>query len=92
MKGILFVCLAVACLSSGCGFLVSDDHTVEAVEKQGYSDVHILEIHPFFASFFGCSNGDVAAYKMSAMNALGRKVNLVACAGWPFKGVTIRTE
>ena len=92
MKRILFVLLAATVLSSGCGLMVSDFNTVEAVEKQGYSDVHILKIHPFFASFFGCSNGDVAAYKMSAMNALGRKVNLVACAGWPFKGVTIRTE
>ena len=67
-------------------------NTVEAVSKQGYSDVHIQHIHPFFASFFGCSNGDAAAYKMSATNALGRKVNLIACAGWPFKGVTVRTE
>ena len=92
MKRILFVLLAAIVLSSGCGLLVSDFNTVAAVEKQGYSDVHILKIHPFFASFFGCSNGDVAAYKMSAMNALGRKVNLVACAGWPFKGVTVRTE
>jgi hypothetical protein len=92
MKRILFVLLAVACLSSGCGLLVSDSNTVDAVAKQGYSDVHILHIHPFFASFFGCSNGDVAAYKMSATNALGRKVNLIACAGWPFKGVTVRTE
>ena len=92
MKRILFVLLAVGCLSSGCGLLVSDFNTVEAVSKQGYSDVHIQHIHPFFASFFGCSNGDAAAYKMSATNALGRKVNLIACAGWPFKGVTVRTE
>ena len=65
---------------------------VEAVAKQGYSDVRILHIHPFFADYFGCSKGDRAAYKMSATNALGRKVNLTACAGWPFKGVTVRTE
>jgi hypothetical protein len=93
MKRILFVLLAAAVLSSaGCGLLVSDSDTVEAVAKQGYSDVHILHIHPFFASFFGCSNGDVAVYKMSAMNSLGRRVNLIACAGWPFKAVTVRTE
>ena len=92
MKGILFVCLAVACLSSGCGFLVSDDRTAEAVEKQGYSDVQLQHIHVFFVHLFGCSKGDAAAYKMSAKNALGRRVDLTACAGWPFKGVTIRTE
>ena len=92
MKGILFVCLAVACLSSGCGFLVSDDHTVEAVERQGYSDVKIQRIHVFFVHYFGCSKEDDAAYKMSAKNALGRRVDLTACVGWPFKGVTVRTE
>ena len=92
MKGILFVCLAVACLSSGCGFLVSDDHTVEAVEKQGYSDARIQRIHVFFVHYFGCSKEDDAAYKMSAKNALGRRVDLTTCAGWPFKGVTVRTE
>ena len=92
MKRILFVLLAATVLSSGCGLMVSDFNTVNAVEKQGYSDVHVLHIHPFFADYFGCSKGDRAAYKMSATNALGRKVNLTACAGWPFKGVTVRTE
>ena len=92
MKRILFALLAAAVLLPGCGLLVSDSDTVEAVAKQGYSDVRIQHIHPFFASFFGCSNGDVAAYKMNATNALGRRVNLIACAGWPFKAVTVRTE
>ena len=41
MKRVLFIFLAVASLSSGCGFLVSDGHTVEAMERQGYSDVKI---------------------------------------------------
>jgi hypothetical protein len=92
MKRILFVLLAAAALSSGCGLLVSDFDTMEAVAKQGYSDVRIQHIHPFFASFFGCSNGDVASYRMTATNALGRRVKLIACAGWPFKAVTVRTE
>ena len=92
MKRILFALLAAAVLLPGCGLLVSDSDTVEVVAKQGYSDVRIQHIHPFFASFFGCSNGDVAAYKLSATNALGRRVNLIACAGWPFKAVTVRTE
>ena len=52
MKRILFVLLAATVLSSGCGLMVSDFNTVNAVEKQGYSDVHVLHIHPFFASFF----------------------------------------
>jgi hypothetical protein len=92
MKRILFALLAAIVLLPGCGLLVSDFDTVEAVAKQGYSDVRILRIHPFFASFFGCSNGDVASYRMSATNALGQRVNLIACAGWPFKAVTVRTE
>ena len=80
------------CNIPGCGALVSDDNTVEAVMKQGYSDVQIKASHIFFVSWHGCGDSDRAAYKMAATNALGQRVDLIVCAGWPFKGVTVRTE
>jgi hypothetical protein len=79
--------------SSGCrGVLVNNANTIKAVGDQGYSQVRVISSHIFFVSWRGCGRSDSAAYSMRAKNSLGREVNLIACAGWPFKGVTVRTE
>ena len=90
LSTILFgiICFALA----GCGMFVSDSDVVKAVEKQGYSDVSIKASHIFFVRWRGCSNDDDAAYDLVAVNSAGHRVDVIACAGWPFKGVTVRTR
>lgn len=74
------------------GIYVRDTSVVSAVEKQGYSDVTTTNSHFLFVSWRGCSKGDDACYKMEATNSRGQRVKIIACAGWPFKGVTVRTK
>ena len=77
---------------SSCGYLVDDTNTINAVQKQGYSNVKIEDKSVWFNKWRGCSEEDKATYDITATNALGKPARLIACVGWPFKGVTIRTE
>ena len=77
---------------AGCGTLIDDENVKKAVEKQGYSSVEILEKNIFFVDWRGCGDDDDAHFSMLATNARGNRVTISACAGWPFKGVTVRTK
>jgi hypothetical protein len=76
------------------GVFVSQDDVVAAVEKQAYSDVVVDDKDIFFVNFWGgeCGEMDDALFEITATNALGNRVEIIACAGWPWKGVTIRTQ
>ena len=76
---------------AGCGALVSEEGVAKSVEKQGYRDVQIVSKHIFFVGWRGCGKDDEAAFKVTATNPAGQRVDLTVCVGWPFKGVTIRT-
>ena len=95
--GVVVLVLAYVVLLGACavwfpGSYVSDEKIVTAVENQGFSDVKILDKDVTFVSWRGCSKGDDAAFQVEATNSLGKRVPLTACAGWPFKGVTIRSN
>ena len=74
------------------GVFVSDTATITAVEKQGYSNVQIESKIPVVACFFGADAQDAVVYKMQVTNPAGQRVEIDACSGWLFKGVTIRTR
>ena len=78
--------------ATGCGACVDDKDVVRAVEKQGYSEVSIKDKSIFFVSWSGCSDSDAAKYDAKAKNPKGDSVDIIVCAGWPFKGVTVRTK
>jgi len=86
--GIIF---GILLLLFGCvGMLVSDADVLVAVERAGYSNPVVLSKHEIMPGLGGCGGDDVAAYDMEATNAQNKRVKFVACAGWPFKNVTIR--
>lgn len=72
------------------GYYVSDKSVIEAVEVYGFTDVKIKDKDLFWIDWAGCGKDDDAMFEVSATNVAGKKVNLMACAGWPFKGVTLR--
>lgn len=94
MKALIYVVLFVVVifLDAMCGVCASKEATINAVEKQGYSNVQVLDKHIFFTGWRGCSSADAAVFEIRATNARGQDVDILACAGWPFKGVTVRTE
>lgn len=91
MKIALIIGFSILLCGCGQGILVNDSKTIQAVEKQGYSNVQINKKHVFFVDWCGCSKGDDAAYDMTATNPAGNSVAIIACAGI-LKGVTVRTK
>lgn len=89
--GLIMLVLFMVVGVTGCGVLVSEDSVAGSVEKQGYRNVQIISKHIFFVEWRGCGKGDAVAFKATAINPIGQRVDLTVCSGWPFKGVTIRT-
>ena len=87
-----FVLIAATTAMMGCGTFVHEENVARAVEKQGYKEVRIIAKHIFFVGWRGCGWDDEAAFEASAVNSAGQRVDLTICAGWPFKGVTVRTS
>ena len=91
----ILVVLALIGLIVGYAFrgsCVDDADTKQAVEKQGYADVKLYGKTIFFVGFSGCDSNDAAKYGAKAKNAQGKEVDLIVCSGWPFKGITVRSE
>lgn len=91
MIKLLGICFLLLTLTA-CGALIDDYEVKKAVEKQGYRDVSITDKSIFFPDWSGCGEDDDACYDMIATNSNGQRIDLIACAGWPFKGVTVRTK
>lgn len=65
---------------------------MRALETQGYSNVQITNHQWFLVGFRGCDEKDAAKFSATAMNPVGRQVELFVCTGWIFKGATVRTR
>jgi len=82
------VFLILVCFRGSC---VNAKDVIPGVEKQGYSELRITDSHYMFVGFRGCDTGDAACVEMTGKNPAGVPTDIVACVGWPFKGVTVRT-
>lgn len=76
---------------AGCGMFVSKAKAKAAAEKQGYTNVVINDKDIFFIFWNGCGKDDDVSFEATATNSNGETVEIIICAGFPFKGVTIRT-
>lgn len=82
-----------AALSLGRGLIVDPATAIHAAEVSGYSDVKVTERDWFLVGFAGCDSGDAAGFHLSATNPAGQHVDdVIACSGWPFKGMTLRVK
>ena len=89
---VLFVVILLITSVCGCGAFVSKEKVAKAVEKQGYREVNVTSKHIFFVDWRGCSDSDDAMFNANTINSLDKRVDITICAGWPFKGVTVRTK
>jgi hypothetical protein len=85
---LIFVGLAIG----GRGCQVDDAQAHRALKAAGYSDVRITDRSNWFVSWGGCSDSDAVQWDAVAKNARGESVNVIVCAGWPFKGATVRVK
>jgi hypothetical protein len=84
------ILLALALSTCSCGVFVDKNKVMEAVANAGYSDAQIVESSRLFPGFSGCGESDAAAFLIEATNAKGERIKFTACAGFLFKGVTLR--
>jgi hypothetical protein len=70
--------------------LADEDQAVRAVTNLGFTDVKVESRAVFFLNLRGCSQGDSAGFTVTGNNPLGKRVKLLVCVGWPFKGATVR--
>jgi len=71
--------------------MVNQQVAVDAMQGAGFTDIQIVDKHTVFVDLQGCSAEDVVKFDVAATNSRGERVsNAYVCAGWPFKGATIR--
>ena len=75
---------------TGRGVFVSDDVGRKALDDQGYRNIRITDKAFVLIGYRGCDGADAARFTAVATNSNGKDVTLYVCAGWPFKGATIR--
>ncbi len=65
---------------------------VKAVEDEGYQNVKVTGTHRWLSArwFYGCGKDDWKATKVSAINNLGKEIELTVCEGFFFKAITVR--
>jgi len=51
------LCLTLALLVTGCGFMVSEKDARQAASKAGLTQVKVLSSHQVFPNYFGCGEG-----------------------------------
>ena len=73
------------------GILVDESVATKALEKQGYTEIEIINHDWFLIGFRGCDKNDAAKITAIAKNPIGQEVEVFVCCGWPFKGATIRS-
>jgi prepilin-type N-terminal cleavage/methylation domain-containing protein len=91
----VFIVMAIVLIiffASFQGFLVDNSIAVRALEKQGFQQVEITDRSIFFVRFQGCGGSDAVKFSATALNPIGKKVEVFVCVSWPFKGATIRTD
>ena len=89
---ILYIFVILLVILSICrGSLVNEATVIEAVENQGYSNADVTDHAWFFIGYRGCDDHDAARFTITAINPIGQEVEIYACSGFPFKGITIRS-
>lgn len=93
---LLFILVLFVGLFGGpiSGSFVSTESAQKLAHAQLSPDATIGEKTVWFVGFKGCENGEVARFKV--LPYIGKDGSLVdnaiICAGWPFKGMTIRYQ
>lgn len=94
LKITIFFILIIICISlvNIRGIFINESIVIKAVKKQGFSNIKIIEKQWLFFEKRGCDKADAAKFEAIATNPDGTQTKIYVCTGWPFKGVTIRTD
>lgn len=91
--GAVFVMIFILVVMTICFFAFgwstdeARSHALQAVEDSGYADVRMEG-----PVVLACDQNDVYRWRWEGTNPAGKRVKGQACAGWWFKGWTVRLE
>ena len=74
------------------GFFVEDTVILRTVKAQGFINYTVTDKAWFMVGWRGCDQNDAVKFEVTAFTKNKEKIDFIACAGWPFKGTTIRYE
>jgi hypothetical protein len=60
------------------------------LKDEGYANITIIQKDGFIVEFRGCGSEDAAKFTATALNPRNESVTVYVCAGWIFKGATVR--
>jgi hypothetical protein len=87
-----WICAFVGCVAiMGRGSCVDSSVAYSAMRDSGFTDVKIIDTFTWTADVNGCDQNDAVGFKVTAKRD-GRPVRAIVCAGYPFKGATVRLE
>jgi hypothetical protein len=72
------------------GCMAEPEQALRALDQMGYTEAKIHNHAWFWVAVRGCG-ADAARFDATAVNPRGKRVDLIVCVGWPFKGSTVRT-
>ena len=85
------IVLIVVGFSTAAGIFVNESVAVEALQKQGFTDINITKKDWFLVGFKGCGDDDSVKFTAAAKNPRNETVEIYVCSGWLFKGATVRS-
>ena len=86
-----FLTVGVIVVGLFSGIFIGEQIAVRALENQGFTNVRIVDKQWFLVGMRGCGR-DAAKFTARAVNPAQREVDIFVCVGWPFKGVTVRSN
>lgn len=81
----------VAVTAGTPGRLTSSAGALRAADNIGMTDTKVISKSVLFVGFRGCSEDDVALYRVQGTDARGKVRVIEVCQGFLFKGATIRS-
>lgn len=72
------------------GYFIDEKVAVDALHKQGFTDINITDKNWLFVGFQGCGEDDAVKFTATAKNPRNETVEIYVCTGW-LKGATIRS-
>lgn len=87
---LVIVFIIIAGILSTAGYFTDEKVAIDALHKQGFTDINITDKSWLFVGFQGCGEDDSVKFTAIAKNPRNETVEIYVCAGW-FKGATIRS-
>ncbi len=87
----MFRLILIVLTLTGCGEMVSEDHAVNTLKAEGWTDIIVTAKHGISPHLVGgCGEDDSVAFEATGRNPAGKDSTATVCCGLIVKSCTIR--